>query len=689
MRCSCGREYEGDFCPNCGKPNESSAITNYIMPADNNKANNSFKKIMIGICVVLAIFFLFSKCGGTSDNIRSSDNIKSQLSSQVTSDYLPGTYQADNGETISLKLSDESVLHINATLAKWFKGNTMSVCQIAFSKYDLREELGTLDVADKTIQILGDQQTSYSYQLSGNKLTLTDWKGKKISYKKISDEYNADLLFNKSALTSDNLVGTYYYSLQLPTDDDMLKSYESQVGEEMLSVEKADDKTVNICLFYNNSDEIVIRKLAENVPIDNLYKEAVCLKGVNNYDLGFVDFLSRYCVRIEEKWCNYVRGNTINYSISKEIKKFKSANKKINYDYSTFTDTAIVKKEGGTSYFSFNKDWYKQQKNFRSYVTSNDIYIDITVSSSNDTVKLSFDNGSYYSFNKDNYDIYYSESDLPRHVTYHCDQDVDFEFCPFIYNSSSNTYAEIRFVQFDAVGLGYNIEVDGELDFSYFESHERQTGQEKNNKQNETLDQDDESSSDEVPYNSQAIYIQTSGTEATLYLFNFENGDWVSQFKTDAVIGSNGVTDNKEEGDKCTPLGAFEISFVFGLSKPETNMTFKKVKKDTVWIDDPDSVYYNTWQSTSSKEKDWESSEALYSRFSKKKSNYCIAFNFNGDCISKNSAEYGKGSAIFIDGVISEKDLIPGYGDIKISAKAMKQLLALLDSDRHPFVQIE
>ena len=60
MRCSCGREYEGDFCPNCGKPNESSAITNYIMPADNNKANNSFKKIMIGICVVLAIFFLFS-----------------------------------------------------------------------------------------------------------------------------------------------------------------------------------------------------------------------------------------------------------------------------------------------------------------------------------------------------------------------------------------------------------------------------------------------------------------------------------------------------------------------------------------------------------------------------------------------------------------------------------------------------
>ena len=71
------------------------------------------------------------------------------------------------------------------------------------------------------------------------------------------------------------------------------------------------------------------------------------------------------------------------------------------------------------------------------------------------------------------------------------------------------------------------------------------------------------------------------------------------------------------------------------LSKPETNMTFKKVKKDTVWIDDPDSVYYNTWQSTSSKEKDWESSEALYSRFSKKKSNYCIAFNFNGDCIRK------------------------------------------------------
>ena len=312
----------------------------------------------------------------------------------------------------------------------------------------------------------------------------------------------------------------------------------------------------------------------------------------------------------------------------------------------------------------------------------------MNVSSSNNIVKLSFDNGSYYTFKEDNYDIYYSESDLPRHVTYHCDQGVDFEFCPFIYNSSSNTYVEIRFIQFDAVGLGYNFQVDGD-DFEYYESHESQSNQEKNANQKETLEQNHESSTDDVPYNSQAIYIKTSGTEATLYLFNYENGDWVEQMETDAVIGINGVTDYKEEGDKCTPLGAFEISFVFGLSKPETNMPFKKVKENTVWIDDSNSAYYNTWQSAALQDKDWISSEALYSRFSKKKSNYCIGFNFNGDCVSKNNAEYGKGSVIFIDGVISEKNLTPGYGDTKISAKAMNILLNLLDSQKHPFVQIE
>ena len=79
----------------------------------------------------------------------------------------------------------------------------------------------------------------------------------------------------------------------------------------------------------------------------------------------------------------------------------------------------------------------------------------------------------------------------------------------------------------------------------------------------------------------------------------------------------------------------------------------------------------------------------LYTVFDGNIANYRIAFAFNGDCMTKNSAEPGRGSAIFIEGIASKGKLEPGYGSISLSQSDMTKLLSRLDSSKHPQVQIK
>ena len=194
----------------------------------------------------------------------------------------------------------------------------------------------------------------------------------------------------------------------------------------------------------------------------------------------------------------------------------------------------------------------------------------------------------------------------------------------------------------------------------------------------------------EVPYNSQIIRVNTEGDKATLTLdiFDEKTGKWKEVLKTKACIGKNGATAYKIEGDKCTPTGTYDLIFVFGMSKPDTRLNFRKVTKNIVWIDDTESAYYNTWQNEKADHKDWTSSKPLIKKFEKKLVTYRIAFNFNGDCLSKNSAQSGRGSGLFIEGIGSKGKFKASYGDIRIPAKDMELLLKYLDSSRHPQVDI-
>lgn len=192
----------------------------------------------------------------------------------------------------------------------------------------------------------------------------------------------------------------------------------------------------------------------------------------------------------------------------------------------------------------------------------------------------------------------------------------------------------------------------------------------------------------------QQIFVETSGSSAELSLMTYRNGAWVEELSTTAAIGSNGITYNKTEGDHATPAGTFPLGFVFSTYDQDTRMPFVQIHEDSVWVCEPDSSFYNTLQSQNDPSRDWpddkSSFEKMYVKFSKKSSTACIYFEFNGDGLTQYSAgNYNGGSALFLDGVGANGNMNSGYGDIKISASDMKQLLKLLDPALNPTITIE
>lgn len=190
----------------------------------------------------------------------------------------------------------------------------------------------------------------------------------------------------------------------------------------------------------------------------------------------------------------------------------------------------------------------------------------------------------------------------------------------------------------------------------------------------------------------QKILVEATGSNATLTLWSYRDGQWEKDLSTTAAIGANGLTTDKTEGDHMTPEGTFPICFAFSTKEKNTMLYSKIIKEDSVWVCDPESVYYNTLQSKNDPYKDWADkggAENMYPKFSKGSSNACICFGFNGDGLSAYSATPYAGSALFIDGVGENGNMNSGYGDIKISGKDMTKLLSYLCANDNPVITIK
>ena len=71
----------------------------------------------------------------------------------------------------------------------------------------------------------------------------------------------------------------------------------------------------------------------------------------------------------------------------------------------------------------------------------------------------------------------------------------------------------------------------------------------------------------------------------------------IDDFQFRCCIGKNGLTNNKIEGDKCTPKGKFTLNRIFyradRIFKFKSKIEKIKIKKNMGWCDDPKSKDYN------------------------------------------------------------------------------------------------
>lgn len=150
-------------------------------------------------------------------------------------------------------------------------------------------------------------------------------------------------------------------------------------------------------------------------------------------------------------------------------------------------------------------------------------------------------------------------------------------------------------------------------------------------------------------------------------------GGWQQVFSVKGVLGKNGVTSEKREGDGKTPSGVYQSTMAFGLyNDPGSILPYHKIQMGDYWVDDSDSAYYNKLVNINSTPKSWNSAEdmmALVPYY-----NYGLVLNYNEEGVP------GMGSAIFIHCSRSAAD-IGSAGCVRVPIEQMKELVTSVDED--------
>ena len=138
------------------------------------------------------------------------------------------------------------------------------------------------------------------------------------------------------------------------------------------------------------------------------------------------------------------------------------------------------------------------------------------------------------------------------------------------------------------------------------------------------------------------------------------------------AIGKSGTTEEKIEGDGCTPLGKYLIKEVFyrndRVNLPNINFPTTAIESNFGWCDDINSNEYNKLIKFPFK----ESAERLF-RSDNIYDIVCV-LNYNLDPIVKN-----KGSAIFLH--IARDDYSGTQGCVAISEKNLVLLLTMINKN--------
>jgi L,D-peptidoglycan transpeptidase YkuD (ErfK/YbiS/YcfS/YnhG family) len=185
----------------------------------------------------------------------------------------------------------------------------------------------------------------------------------------------------------------------------------------------------------------------------------------------------------------------------------------------------------------------------------------------------------------------------------------------------------------------------------------------------------------EMNNSSQFITVITPNFDSTkgiLTAYEKLNGQWKIKYSNiECVIGRNGLSYDKKEGDGKTPIGVFTIGQAFGrLPNPGTQMDYRQTNSNDYWVDDATSNYYNTWQVGPSSGR-WNSAERLYYV---KSYDYAAVVNYNEERIPYN------GSAIFMHVFKENKKTTSGC--ISIEKEDLVKLLKWLKPDSNAKILI-
>lgn len=189
---------------------------------------------------------------------------------------------------------------------------------------------------------------------------------------------------------------------------------------------------------------------------------------------------------------------------------------------------------------------------------------------------------------------------------------------------------------------------------------------------------------DMIANSNQVVYADSKNSKLTL--IDWSDDSPKKLFETNTVyFGMDGITDSPSEYKSATPKGKFKLGFAFSNHSLNTDLDTLTVTSGMVWVDDPNSDYYNTLQyGSTNNPPDWSSAEDTYAIFNGGTNYACILIEHNGDGYTKGVS--GKGSAMYLAG--KNTNLTRSYGDVNISADDMKSLLSFLDKGENPYIVI-
>jgi L,D-peptidoglycan transpeptidase YkuD (ErfK/YbiS/YcfS/YnhG family) len=180
---------------------------------------------------------------------------------------------------------------------------------------------------------------------------------------------------------------------------------------------------------------------------------------------------------------------------------------------------------------------------------------------------------------------------------------------------------------------------------------------------------------------AQAVIVEEKyrgSSAATLSTWERRAAAWVRlQKNIDATLGRNGLAPpgEKREGDRRTPSGIYALGDAFGYQNViDTKIHYRQVSDDDYWVDDPNSVQYNTWVQGLPQAASFEHmkrQDHLY------KIGIVIEYNTN-------PVVPGQGSAIFLH--IWREPGASTTGCVAISEEQMVQLLQWLDPLKQPVI---